>query len=118
MTPHYILGTAVIISQQEQNVTTGPTAITVAAVVYDRIVINIPDAFVSVVAEIEARIEEQRTMPDSTPIITFMALINSHGEQQAITIPQEDVSAIEKGTTYFVEVRSCNKCQGYHYSII
>ena len=87
----------------EQNVTTGPTTITVAAVVYDRIVINIPDAFVSMVAEIEAQIEQQQTPPNSTPI-TFMVRVISHRQQQTITIPPEDISAIEKESTYILKV--------------
>ena len=66
--------------------------------------INIPDAFVSVVAEIEARIEQQQTPPDSTPIITFMTRVNSLTQQQTITIPQGTIGAIEKESTYIVKV--------------
>ena len=98
------LGAAV--SRQEQNATTGPTMISVAAVVYDTIVINIPDGFVSVIAEVEARIEDQLTMPDLAPII-FTAHINSRGQQQTITIPQENITAIKKESIYFVEVSDC-----------
>ena len=77
--------------------------ISVAAVIYDTIAINIPGAFDSVIAEIEARIEKQQTMPDSAPIV-FTARINSHGQQQTIMIPQENITAIEKGVIYFVKV--------------
>ena len=103
ISPFIFLGAAV--SRQEQNATTGhgPTVISVAAVVYDRIAINIPGAFVSVVAEIEARIEKQQTMPDSAPII-FTAHINSHGQQPIITIPPESITAMEKDSTYLIKV--------------
>ena len=87
----------------EQNATTVPTMINVAAVVYDKVAINIPNAFVSVIAEVQAQIEKQQTMPDSAPII-FTARINSRGQQQTITIPQENITVIEKESTYFVKV--------------
>ena len=77
--------------------------ISVAAVIYDTIAINIPGTFDSMIAEIEARIEKQQTLPDSAPII-FTSRINSHGQQQTITIPQENITAIEKESTYFVKV--------------
>ena len=77
--------------------------ISIAAVIYDTIAINIPGAFDSVIAEIEARIEKQQTMPNSAPII-FTARINSHGQQQTTMIPQENITAIEKESTYFVKV--------------
>ena len=89
-------------SLPEPNVTTGPATISVAAVVYDMIAINIPDSFVGVVAEIEARIEEQQTS-DSAPII-FTARINSRGQQPTLMIPQRSVAAIDKSSAYFVKV--------------
>ena len=78
--------------------------ISVAAVIYDMIAINISGAFVSMIAEIEARIEKQQTLPDSVPII-FTAHINSRGQQlMTIMIPPESITAMEKGSTYFIKV--------------
>ena len=102
-----IIGTAI---SQELNATE-PTTISVAAVVNDVIVLDVPDALVSMIDEVEVQIEEQQTASDSEPQtkapIMFTARImisRSGGQQLTITIPSEDISTMEKGSAYFVKV--------------
>ena len=105
-----ILGTA--INPQGPNGTTDePTVIIVTAVVYDAIVLNIPDTLnISLIDRIEALIQREASGSDSThpkPPIMFTAPImarRSLGQQQIVTIPQENITAIEQGLTYFVKV--------------
>ena len=84
--------------------------ISVGAVVYDAIVLNIPNTLVSVIDEVEARIEERQAPSDSVaqtkpPIIfTEPIMVRSRDQQLIITIPQENITAIEKGSAYFVKV--------------
>ena len=106
LTDSDVLGTA--INPQGPNATTDePTVIIVTAVVYDAIVLNIPDTLNT--SLIEALIQETSSS-DSTktkPPIIFTASImarTSLGQQQIVTIPQENITAIEKGLTYFVKV--------------
>ena len=104
------LGTA--INPQGPNATTDePTMIIVTAVVCDAIVLNIPDTLnISLINRIEALIQREASSSDSTqtnPPIIFTAPImarTSLGQQQIVTIPQENITAIEKGLTYFVKV--------------
>ena len=104
------LGTA--INPQGPNATTDePTMIIVTAVVYDAIVLNIPDTLnISLIDRIKALIQWEASASDSTqtkPPIIFIAPImasRSLGQQQIVTIPQENITAIEKGLTYFVKV--------------
>ena len=104
-----ILGTA--INPQGPNATTDePTVIIVTAIVCDAIVFNIPDTLnISLRDKIKALIQEA-SVTDSTrtkPPIIFTAPImasRSLGQQQIVTIPQENITSIEKGLTYFVKV--------------
>ena len=105
ISPRFILGTVVSQLQQEQNVTIiGPTVpmISVAAVVYDMIAVNIPDA--GVVASIEARIEEEGQIKPNSAAIIFTARINTHRQPLMIMIPQESIIAMEKGSNYSIKV--------------
>ena len=84
--------------------------ISVGAIVYDAIVLNIPNTLISVIDKVGVRIEEQQAPSDSgaqtKPPIIFTApvMVRSRDQQLIITIPQENITAIEKDSAYFVKV--------------
>ena len=112
---NFFLGTAV--SPPGPNDTIDePSIINVGAVVYDAIVLNIPNTLVSVIDKVEARTEERQAPSDSVaqtkPPIIFTApiMVRSRDQQLIITIPRENITAIEKGSAYFVKVSDHVTC--------
>ena len=82
-------------------------------VVYDTIVLNIPNALRNLVAGIEVRIDEQQTPGAQTGSpITFTASLlmgSFSGQQLRFTIPQRSIAAIDKSSAYFAKVSDHKK---------
>ena len=84
--------------------------ISVAAVVYDTIVLNIPEALRNLIAKIEIKINDQQTSGKASIIFTASIMDgNSHGQQMRFTIPQRNITAIDKSSAYFVQVSDHRK---------
>ena len=105
----HFIGTA--ISPPGPNTTTDePTMISVVAVVFDAIVLDIPNSLSSVTDKVRVRIEERQAPSDSTtqtkaPIVFTAPITTSSPRQQVIvTIPQSNITAVEKRSAYFVKV--------------
>lgn len=81
-----------------------PAIISVLAVVDDIIVLNIPTTLASVLDKVEARIEERLTSATQVQTKAPIIFTASISPQLIIRIPQRNITAIEKGSAYFVKV--------------
>ena len=98
-----MLGTA--INPSEPNVTTTePAMISVAAIVYDTIVLNIPDVLQNQIAKIEIQIDTSGGQQTPPIIFAVPVMVGFSGQQLRVTVPQRNITAIDKSLAYSIKV--------------